>query len=316
MNDEEMKSTLRPLRETRLPAERREAAFERIRSEWQAGLAEKQSVQAPSRNRRWWLASAASVLVVLFSGLGVWVSQNSDEAAIQVATISAVHGDSPLRIDAPIYSQQAISTGSGTLSIKLTSGLVVRAAPQSELTFNDASHLNLEKGRLFVDSDAAKANDPLIIATALGNIRHLGTQYFVEYDRERLAVAVREGVIALQKPSAVKPVATAAAGEQLRVSINAPETIARARIAATDERWKWIEVVPSPIDIDGVQLAAFLEWYQRETGRRVTLQNADPETRLNGSITGLTPDEALAAIAVAVELQVVTQDDAVLVSKP
>lgn len=316
MNDDEINNALRPLRETRLPAERREAAFDRIRAEWQAGLVEKQRLHAPRQNRRWLWASAASVLVALFSGLAVWVSQNSDDPAIQVATISAVHGDGPFAIDAPIYSHQAISTGAGTLSIKLTSGLVVRAAPQSELMFDDAGHLNLEKGQLFVDSHAARVDDPLVVETTLGNIRHLGTQYLVEYDRQQLAVAVREGMIALQKPSAVKPIATAAAGEQLSVSISAPQTIERARVDATDERWKWIEVVPSPIDIDGARLDSFLQWYQRETGRRITLQNADPDTRLNGSIAGLTPDEALAAIAIAAELNVVHKNDSVLVSKP
>lgn len=316
MNDEDIKNALRPLRETRLSADRREVAFDRIRSEWQAGLAEKKRVRSPSRGRRWLLAGAASVLVALFSGIGFWVSQNAEDPAIQVATISAVRGDGPFRIDTPIYGKQAISTGSTTLSVKLASGLVVRAAPGSKLTFDDASHLNLEKGQLFVDSNAAKGNDSLIIETTLGNIRHLGTQYLVEYDRDRLAVAVREGVIALQKPSQAKPIATAAVGEQLSVAAIAPDTIERARVSATDERWKWIEVVPSPIDIDGLRLDSFIQWYQRETGRRVTLQNADPDTRLNGSVIGLTPDEALAAIAVAVELQVAYENDTVLINKP
>jgi ferric-dicitrate binding protein FerR (iron transport regulator) len=156
----------------------------------------------------------------------------------------------------------------------------------------------------------------LLVKTALGDIQHLGTQYLVDYDQERLNVAVREGVIALQKSEEYRSRATATAGEQLSVNVANPQVIERTSVSAADKRWSWIETVPSPIDIDGVSLGAFLAWYERETGHRVILQNADPDIRLNGSVSGLTPDDALAAIAIAVELDVTHLDSEVLISKP
>lgn len=317
MNDEEMRKALRSLRDApRIPKERREAAFEQIRSEWKAGLAERASSHAEAPRRRWMWASAASVLVVLFASLFLWVSPDAETPRVRVATIALVHGDGAFRHNEPIYASQVIETGAATLSVKLASGLVVRAAPDSKLTFSDGSHLELKSGRIFVDSNAAKQNDPLIVQTTLGDIKHLGTQYLVEHDGKRLNVAVREGVIALQDSPERHAIAKAAAGEQLSVSAIAPQTIERATISTADERWDWIETVPSPLDIDGIRLGKFLQWYERETGRRIVLRNADPDTRLNGSIAGLTPDDALMAIAAAVELEVTQQDEAVLISKP
>lgn len=317
MNDEEIQKALRPLRDApRIPTDRREAAFERIRTEWKAGLAEQQPATTRTPARRWMFATAASVLLVLFSGVLFWVSRNAEAPRMQIATVSGVHGDESFHNDEPIYNEQTINTGAATLSMRLASGLVVRAAPDSELIFSDESHLRLNKGRIFVDSNPSTHNNTLLVKTALGDIQHLGTQYLVDYDQERLHVSVREGVIALQKPEERRSLATAAAGEQLSVTVANPQAIERTSVSATDERWSWIETVPSPIDIDGVSLGTFLAWYERETGHRVTLQNADPDIRLNGSVTGLTPDDALAAIAVAVELDVSRRDGEVLISKP
>ncbi len=317
MNDEEIKNALQSLRDApRVPADRREAAFERVRSEWQSALAERAATPSRTPNRRWVWGIAASVMMVLFSGLFFSMSRDAADPKTRIATVLAVHGGDAFRINDAVYGKQSIQTGSATLSMRMTSGLIVRAAPYSELTFSDENHLRLEKGRIFVDANPAESNAPLLVETKLGAIRHLGTQYLVEYDRERLNVAVREGVIALQKPAETQALAKAAAGEQLSVSARAPQAIERSTVLATDERWSWVETVASPIDIDGITLGAFLQWYERETGRRVTLGNADPDTRLSGSIAGLTPDDALGAIAVAVELAVVQKDGEVLVSKP
>ncbi len=130
MNDDDIQKALRPLRDApRVAKDRREAAFERVRSEWKVGLTEKQTASTPQPARRWALAAAASVLLVLFSGVLFWVSRDSDGPRLQIAMISAIYGEGSFRNDDPIYDRQAINTGSATLSMRLTSGLVVRAAP-------------------------------------------------------------------------------------------------------------------------------------------------------------------------------------------
>jgi ferric-dicitrate binding protein FerR (iron transport regulator) len=157
--------------------------------------------------------------------------------------------------------------------------------------------------------------DPLIVRTVLGDVRHLGTQYLASFERGELEVAVREGVVALQGTQAAEPRATAAAGEQLRLSAAAPQRIERGVVAAADARWDWIETVPAPLDIEGLSLDRFLQWYGRETGREVSLDGIDPQTRLHGSVAGLMPEDALDAIAAAVELEVIREDDGVVVRR-
>ncbi|MBM4192679.1 MAG: hypothetical protein FJ196_06460 [Gammaproteobacteria bacterium] len=315
MNDEEMEKTLRALRDRPgVPKERREAAFERVRAEWQAGLASRESGRNAAPRRRWMLAAAASVLIVAFSGLSLWVYRDSPPRVV-VATVTAVHGDGSLRVDDLVHAEQRIKSGATTLSMTLASGLVVRVAPDSALTFIEADRFELERGRIFIDSNPARSKDPLLVKTALGEVSHVGTRYFVEYDQKRLSVAVREGMIALQQADDFRSRATATAGEQLNLSSSRPERVERTTVSAADTRWRWIEMVPSPLDIDGLSLGVFLEWYEQETGRRVTLRDASPETTLSGNIAGLSPDDALDAIALAVELDVNRGSESVVIGK-
>ena len=73
----------------------------------------------------------------------------------------------------------------------------------------------------------------------------------------------------------------------------------------------------APLEIDGRTLAEFLRWYSRETGRPVTisaglasLEDIRPEEiRLSGSILGLTPDEALVAVAASTDFEIRRFDD-------
>lgn len=315
MNDEEMEKSLRSLKDLpRVSEERREAAFERVRAEWQAGLATRTSAPKIAPRRRWQLAAAASVLIASFSGLSLWLSQDSPRTAI--ATITAVNGEGALRIDDVVHTDQLIESGSSTLAITLSSGLVVRVAPDSALTFDDAARLELEQGRIFVDSNHAQREAPLLVQTALGEVRHIGTRYLVDYDRQKLQIAVREGMIALQRSDRSPLNVTAKSGEQLTVSSGTPTEIERTAVSVADARWHWIERVPSPLDIDGQSLSVFLQWYEQETGRRVNLRGIAPETTLTGDIAGLSPDDALDAIALAVELEVDRGNESVLLRMP
>ena len=215
MNDEDIEKALRPLRDLpRVPPERRAAAFDRVHAQWRAELDSRQAAAAASRRRAY--AVAASVLLLVFGGMAVWFSATRNPAPQLVATIAAVHGGGDFRVDASIRSGERLETRGSTLSLSLLSGLVVRVAPESVLVFDDAGLLELERGRVFVDSQPARMPDPLIVRTVLGDVRHLGTQYLASFERGELEVAVREGVVALQGTQAAEPRATAAAGDAAR----------------------------------------------------------------------------------------------------
>ena len=67
-----------------------------------------------------------------------------------------------------------------------------------------------------------------------------------------------------------------------------------------------MDVAPG-FDIEGRSLEAFLSWVSRETGLRTDLHDEDTvraaEIDLHGSIDGLTPVEALAAVLPACGLK-------------
>ena len=312
MNEEEIIKALRPLKDApRVPSDRREAAYARVQEAWQAGLAEAPPAQAPAAEqvflgtvrRRGLFAVAASVVMGLAVGLGLWSTRGTAPASI-VARVTAVQGVSTLKVGDALTVDSRIVTGEATVALALPSGLSVRLAPASESVFESAERLRLDRGRVYVDSGSGAAGDPWVVETGLGEVRHLGTQYLVTIGTDGLAVAVREGRIALQPARGGTAQTTAIAGERLRVAADAPGQILRTALSPTDAQWDWIESVPTALEVEGLTLGEFLVWYRRETAQEVTLDGVDAATRLHGSIAGLTPDEALEAIAAATDLDV------------
>ncbi len=88
-------------------------------------------------------------------------------------------------------------------------------------------------------------------------------------------------------------------GDQILVSASGIEE--RSRIEPSSDDWDWASNVAPDFDIDGRPVHEFLAWAGRETGLKVVF--ASPESAaeanravLSGSVAGLGPDEALAAV--------------------
>lgn len=192
----------------------------------------------------------------------------------------------------------SLRTGdTGRAALTLANGLDVRLDAGTELAFVDTGHAELTQGAVYVDSGAgAEAGSrELEIATPLGDLRHLGTQYQARVGDAVLQVAVREGRVSV----GARGVSTvAAAGEQVRVTT---DSVTRSPLPAHSAQWQWINAVTPPFAIEGKSVADFLSWAARETGRSVDY--ASPEVAreaggivLRGSVTGLTPDQAVRAV--------------------
>lgn len=200
MNEEEITEALRPIKEMpRVPADRREAAYARVKEAWQVGLAEAPTAQAPAAapvfpgtvRRRRLFAVAASVVMGLAVGVGLWSTRGTAPALI-VARVTVVQGVSALKVGDALTVDSRIVTGEAAVALALPSGLSVRLAPASEAVLESAERLRLDRGRVYVDSGSGAAGDPWVVATGLGDVRHLGTQYLVTIGDDGLAVAVRE----------------------------------------------------------------------------------------------------------------------------
>jgi ferric-dicitrate binding protein FerR (iron transport regulator) len=163
-----------------------------------------------------------------------------------------------------------------------------------------------------VDSPGEPGKDPLKVETTLGTLPHVGTQYQVRIQGSGIDVGVREGRVAISRADSD---ITGNAGEHIHVT--SAGDIIRTALSPRDPVWAWTASTAAVFDINDRPLATFLEWVARETGRRLAYaspqaQSAAGKIRLKGSITGLNPDAALAAVLATTQLRRTGSDDAVL----
>lgn len=199
-----------------------------------------------------------------------------------------------------------ISTaGGGRAALRLGGGSSLRIDVASVVRIASASSVVLERGAVYVDTGALaqgkSAGETLAIATALGTVRHVGTQFEVRLLEngavpESLRVRVREGLVTVDRDGEILE---ARAGSEL--SLTARGEARRAETSAHGLTWEWTERAAPPLEIEGAALPAFLDWVSRETG--LPWRYATPDLRrdtervvLHGSIAGLTLDEALTLV--------------------
>lgn len=301
--------------------ERRAAAFARVHAEWRAATA----VERPVARGRWRAALAAGlaagvVAVALLSG------RVADSPGAELALASVVQGAElvpatgrpwqlwgkdarTLAAGAAVHADETLRTGPhGVALLRLGSTLALRVAPQSELRFDAPDRVTLLRGQVYVDSGSQKGEGaPLTVATAQGEVRHLGTRYLVRADAATLDVAVRDGRVLLAAGER-RLRAEAMGGERLRLVAGAG-AIERATLAPDDPAYAWLARIPAPFAIEGRTLGDFVRWYEAETGRRVELGartsiDALRGVRLSGSVAGMSPDEALDTVAAVTDLAV------------
>jgi hypothetical protein len=102
-----------------------------------------------------------------------------------------------------------------------------------------------------------------------------------------------------------------AAGEQL---ILGGGRVTRSELAVNATDWDWLATITPPFSLEGRSVDAFLAWAGRETGRAVVYGSPDAEQQareviLSGTLEGLTPDEAVAAVLSTTSLQAVADGD-------
>ena len=330
------RSELRPGEEQALGALLREMAAEdepspevreRIRSavaaEWRASIAPAPAatvanasgagVRTPRRGQ-WPALALAAGLAVAAIALGVFQS-GAPPAAQAVATLARVNG--PVEASAkagwqPVTAGHSLTVGEqlvtgprGKAALTLPRGITLRLDANTRIALASVDRVVVERGAVYLDSGQRPVPGPGVrIDTAFGSARHLGTQYEVRLVPKAMQVSVREGRV--ETATATSPaMIVAQAGEQ--VSIGTTGDVTRTPIDRRDSRWDWVADVTLPYAIEDRRLSEFLAWVCRETGR--DLDFATPEARtaaeaiiLRGSVAGLSPDEALAAVMATTNL--------------
>jgi hypothetical protein len=118
----------------------------------------------------------------------------------------------------------------------------------------------------------------------------------VRFNGSALRVRVRDGLVQLSQS---RESHDAHPGDELTLDGNG--TIVRRTVPGYGADWAWVVALAHPFDLEGRSLRDFLDWITRENGWQLRFADAAVEekartTILHGSIKGLTPGEALAAV--------------------
>jgi ferric-dicitrate binding protein FerR (iron transport regulator) len=305
MNDLDLEKVLKSagLRE-KPPADVERAVREQVRGEWREAVAE----HGRRSRQRTGFALAAGLVA---AAIGVWsIAPRFSDAPVAIASVTFASED--VRVTSGWFDRwhavapgqallagQTIETGpSSRGAIALAGGLSARVDRDSRLAAAAADRLVLERGTIYVDSGpASEAAPPLDVVTPTGTVRHVGTQYEVRLLDAGVRVSVRDGLIEWR--SSGGNVERSASGEQLTITRDG--LVERGSVSAYGPVWDWTLEAAPPIDIEGMPLSQFLAWVARETGREITYASPDIEREaagivVHGSITGLSPPEALHAV--------------------
>lgn len=279
-----------------------------VEAEWRATVA----ARRPQRRPLAW-AMAAGLAV---AAIGAWLAQPllAPAPTAAVAGVLRATGAVEYRRDAGsgwshLVAGQAVAAGGelrtrpgARVALALADGVQLRVDEGSIVTLSSATGADLRRGAIYVDSGSGApgtAGPAFELLTPVGSVRHLGTQYQARLAEGMLKVGVREGRV---QYSGSAGVALGAAGEQLVIAgTGAAARIERERLEPHDSSWRWAGAVAPAIDIEGRPLDEFLAWAGRETGREVVydspaVRSAAAGIVLRGSVAGLEPDAALAAV--------------------
>ena len=284
--------------------------YHRVHQEWQRSSAEPDDSRVYANVRkawrrdalrgtllRWLLPAGVAATITIAAFL---VQQPAPEISQTVATVARVNGASASHYaeGVAIRAGETITTGPGEgISLLLARNESLRIDADSRVRVDSAHQFTLLRGRIYADSGQfVYRNDGLEIHTDLGIVTDVGTQFAVMADAGVLDVAVREGRVNVQGEAELH---TAKMGERLVVTPGAEPTI--EVLDPHDDFWNWAAGLAPGFDTSNKSLLDFLKWAARETGRELLFGNDASRmfamrTDVHGSIAGLTPDEALAAV--------------------
>jgi ferric-dicitrate binding protein FerR (iron transport regulator) len=324
MNEDDIERILQAAgQRERVPAEVENAARERLRVEWRAAVAE-------HRDRRRMRIGFGMAAGLLAAAIGAWFTTwQPDRANGPAATIAVALNDvriqehwwrgwQPAAAGTELSAGEAVETGAnGRAGVRLPGNAYARLDHDTLIRLASTDQLVLERGAVYVDAgqDASSDSD-LVVETPTGVVRHVGTQYEVRLSGQETRLRVREGLVEWRSHDGA--ITNGRAGEEL--TVGARGLVRRAESAPYGESWDWIATTTPAVDVEGRPLAEFLAWVGRELGREVVY--ATPEVSreaetivVHGSVSGLTPEQALHAVLATTTVRGGLDEGRILVSE-
>src|SRR5262245_32069960 len=293
-----------------------------VHREWRA------VVSARSRRQRFTQLAIAAGLGAI--ALTAWLlNQAPSSEAVVVASIERSFEGGSIRSENPaserplvasemLRAGDSLSTGTnGGALIRLHSGILMRVDRDSVVQLASADDVALRAGALYVDAGLTPGvGSNLRVETPAGVVQHVGTQYDVRLVDSGTRIRVREGRVQFVAPGGARLVGDA--GTQLTILADG-QAVSEA-IARGGTEWEWISRITSSFAIENRPLPEFLQWASREIGQEINYatpaaRDEAATVRLRGSIEGLTPEAALAAVLSTTRLTSVERNGKVLIEE-
>ena len=304
------------------PAALAQRARARLHDEWL-------TIVAARRMRRRRITGIALAASILLAAVGAWlIAPQVQQPDVMVASVVLARGDlrvadgwagrwRPVADGENLHAGQQLMTGpEGRGALLLPGGLSLRLDHGTRLALRGAVRFDLERGSVYLDTGAAgSASGPFVVGTPIGEVQHLGTQYEVRLNESAVSIRIREGRVGLLRQGA--PVTEGRAGERLQIESSGRVT--RGETDTYGASWSWVTATAPGFDLDGRTLAEFLGWVARELGQPVAYDSpaVAEEARavvLSGSVTGLTPDQALTAVMATTQLRATVGNGQIVVA--
>jgi hypothetical protein len=289
-----------------------------VRATWEQDIA--------SRRRggpwQWWLAAAAALAGIAIA-IGVLRGPDAVQAA-PIASLSAMRGEVWIAQsnalswrraagDERIGAGDSLRTESGGRAVVALPGDVsLRVDGDTRLVLSAADRIVIERGTLYVDSGARRRPGAAVhIATPVGEVWDVGTQFEVHAEAASLRIRVREGAVQFEGGDRSLQ---SGAGEEL--TIPARGEAVRARISPTDAAWTWVSDLAA-LESGDYPAATLLQWVSRETGRELRFDDAATEARAHTLVVhgaeGLSPLETLDVIVATTDLSCEVAESTIVV---
>lgn len=284
----------------------RQAVLASVTEEWSTLVAERRR----GHSRRWMLAAALALAAV---GTSFYMTTHWPHAGpIDAATFLASQGrveitrsgtTAPIVVGDALPAGARITTSADGRALFSVAGVSVRVGGGSDATFERPGQVRLDKGLLYVDSGLRRVGSQspeqqtVDVTTLLGTVRHVGTQFEVAVDPDRMRVRVREGMVSIHSKFTV---GTLGAADELTIAASGDVT--RTTVMPYGTSWEWTNDLGPGFPIEGRTFEEFLQWFGHETGRQIEFDAESSRvlaanTRLSGNIAGMRPDAALQAVA-------------------
>lgn len=210
---------------------------------------------------------------------------------------------------------ETLRTGAGArIALRYDNGLSLRINEHTEIVVQGQDDVSVTAGVLYLDTGQTDpAPSALQITTPHGAVQHVGTQFEVLVDPQRLRVRVREGEVVFTDSNREL---RSRAGEELLILPGGVPS--RSSIPPTDGAWAWATEL-AVVQGDEHALPSLLSWIARESGRTIRFASPGVETRaqtlvING-VAGYSASEALEVLPALTDLAYELDDELILISE-